>query len=207
MLISGGWVLLYQSTHCLNTHRGKYFLQNVDTHDDVITHNINIKTCYPYYLSVCGLACVSNRRKWVNNYPHCTYIFWDWLHCCLGKYKWSPPLLTLWCKFALNSDFLSSVSCRKHRSSAFRLNRRTAAKSDPLLLAEGVPSAKMHRRMSVQYENSAVSQQCQQTVHAWPASQPKIFIPSSYRRMCNDGPSALKSKGTMLKDDARSLHL
>jgi hypothetical protein len=38
------------------------------------------------------------------------------------------------------------------------LHQKRAEGSDPFLWAEGVPGAEMHRRMSVQYGNSVVSQ-------------------------------------------------
>ena len=36
---------------------------------------------------------------------------------------------------------------------------------------------------------------------AWLDAQPKNFFSEGIRSLCNDGPSALKSKGTMLKND------
>jgi hypothetical protein len=42
--------------------------------------------------------------------------------------------------------------------STFHLHQRRAKGSDPFLWAEGVPGAKMHRRILVQYGNSVVSQ-------------------------------------------------
>jgi hypothetical protein len=40
-----------------------------------------------------------------------------------------------------------------------------------------------------------------EVVHTWLAAQPKTFFSESIRSLCNDGPSALKGKGTMLKCD------
>jgi hypothetical protein len=48
--------------------------------------------------------------------------------------------------------------CHKHGQSAFNLHQNRAEGSVPFLWAEGVPGAEMHRRMSVQYGNSVMSQ-------------------------------------------------
>ena len=44
-------------------------------------------------------------------------------------------------------------------------------------------------------------QEVKEAVHAWLAAQPKMFFSEGFRNFVNDGPSALKSKGTMLKND------
>ena len=40
-----------------------------------------------------------------------------------------------------------------------------------------------------------------EVVLAWLAAKPKTFYSGASGSLCNDGPSALKSKGTMLKND------
>jgi hypothetical protein len=52
-------------------------------------------------------------------------------------------------------------------------------------------------------------QQLKETVHASLSLTPKLFILWAYRRLCDSGPSASKSKETMLKNGVliRSLHL
>jgi hypothetical protein len=73
-------------------------------------------------------------------------------------------------------------------SPAFHLHQRRATR---FLSVAGVPGAKMHERMPVQYENNVVSQhglygwtgrcntdqQLKEMVHAFLVSQPKMFIP------------------------------
>jgi hypothetical protein len=90
-------------------------------------------------------------------------VFCSWLYeyCWLGmtRYTWSTPLLPSWCRCDLDSPFLSWVMCHKHGHSAFNLHQKTAEGSDPFLWAEGVPGDEMHRRKSVQYGNSVMSQQ------------------------------------------------
>ena len=43
-------------------------------------------------------------------------------------------------------------------------------------------------------------QEVKEAVHAWFAAQPKTFFWRALGSLCNDGPSELKSKGTMLKN-------
>jgi len=99
-------------------------------------------------------------RRWVKNYPHYRYMFCSWLYCWLSmtKYTWSTPLVLLWCRCDLDSPFLSWVFYHKHGHSQFHLHQRRAEGSDPFLWAEGVPGVEKHRMMSVQYENSVMSQ-------------------------------------------------
>ena len=44
-------------------------------------------------------------------------------------------------------------------------------------------------------------QEVKEAVHAWLVAQPKTFCSEALGSSCNDGQSALKSKGTMLKND------
>ena len=44
-------------------------------------------------------------------------------------------------------------------------------------------------------------QEVKETVHAWFAAESKTFFSEGIRKLWKDGPSALKSKGTMLKND------
>lgn len=72
------------------------------------------------------------------------------------------PLLTLWCRFDLDSALLSSDSFCKHGSPTFHLHERKAVTL--FLWAKGLSGCEMHRRMSVQYRNSVVSKQ---SVYRW----------------------------------------
>ena len=44
-------------------------------------------------------------------------------------------------------------------------------------------------------------QEVKETVHKWLAAQPKTLFSEGIRKLCNNGPSTLKTKGTMLKND------
>jgi hypothetical protein len=108
-------------------------------------------------------------RVCVKNYPQCRYMVCSWLKCWLGmmRYVWSTCLLPLWCRCDIGSlqVFLPWVLCHKLGRSTFHLQQRRAEGSDPFFLwAEGVPGAEMHRRISVQYGNSVVSQRM---VYEW----------------------------------------
>lgn len=47
----------------------------------------------------------------------------------------------------------------------------------------------------------AMDQPLKATVHVWLVSEPKNFFMRAKRRLCSDGQSALKRKGSMLKND------
>jgi hypothetical protein len=88
------------------------------------------------------------------------YMSCSCLHRCLGmaRYSWSISLPLSLCRCDFDSPFLSWVVCHKHGGSAFHLHQSTAEGSDPFLWADGVDGAEMHRRISVKYGNSVVSQ-------------------------------------------------
>jgi hypothetical protein len=91
----------------------------------------------------------------------------SWLHWWLGmtRYMWSTCLLLLWCTCDLDSWLMSWGLCHKLGRSTFSFAPKRAEDSDLFFLwAEGVPGAEMHRRISVQYGNSVVSQQ---VVYEW----------------------------------------
>ena len=44
-------------------------------------------------------------------------------------------------------------------------------------------------------------QELKEAVRAWLAAQPKTLLSEGIKKLCNDGRSALKSKGTVLKND------
>ena len=46
-----------------------------------------------------------------------------------------------------------------------------------------------------------LDREVKETVHAWLTAQPKTFFSESIRKLVQQWPSALKSKGTMLKND------
>ena len=134
-------------------------------HDRIETF---MKLC-PYEFSylhcqpVCYITFYVRRR--VKNYPPCRYMFCKWLHGWLGMtwYTWSTSLLPLWCRcgldslcrelHAINTDVLLFIGTKEGKRALICF-----------LWAEGVPGAEMHRRMSVQYGNSVVSQQI---VYKW----------------------------------------
>jgi hypothetical protein len=46
-------------------------------------------------------------------------------------------------------------------------------------------------------------QEVKKAVHVWLATQPKTFLPDGIS-LCNNGPSVLKSKGTMFRDNVNT---
>jgi len=135
----------------------------------------------------------------------------------------SPFLLTLWCRFDLDSALLSSDSFCKHGSPTFHLHERRAVIC--FSWSKGVSGCEMHRRMSVQYRNSAVSKQ---SVYKWrfkngyisikhkEGAGPRtkwnsacvaylfvqnLFFFSGYKVEWNNGPSASTRKGPVLKNE------
>jgi len=82
----------------------------------------------------------------------------------LPQHTWSTCLLLLWCRCDLDSWCISWVLCHKLEWSLFICTKEEPRALIHFLWAEGVPGAEMHRRISVQYGNSVMSQQM---VYKW----------------------------------------
>lgn len=88
-------------------------------------------------------------------------MFCSWLHCLLGMmwYTWSTSLLPLWCRCNLDSPFLLWHLYHNMDAPVFIYTKEEQRAVSQFLWAEIVTGAKMHRRISVQYGDSVVSQQ------------------------------------------------
>lgn len=73
-------------------------------------------------------------------------------------YTWPLSLLTMWCRFDLDSAFLSWVLGHEHLQQTFHLHKEQKQAVDHSLWDESVPGVEMHKRMTLHYGNSAMSQ-------------------------------------------------